>query len=438
MNKKNKKESDNEINSIEEETKIIEEIIKNKLINDIHLNKDYEESEDDEEDEDDLLEKDKITEEILDNKLSFIIPEEEEKSQNEINTNKRNVHKDIIEDLLIELFNYHYNSITKQKRKSPQARMFATKYHLEFFYTKLNINFINFSKYVLMILQQKMEELIEYIKNKFYKNKITIKDVLNIKKSLFLVGINIKKTFERTFEKTRNFDMSSILEVLFISEILNDNVIEINDEEYEEIINISKLDEKDNFEKYIEECKAYFENIENGEREEKDVEVEEEKINDYDYEEDKNEEIKNNEITNEIKEENKDINNNNDNDNDDLNKNKICKIKNEEKINNKIIKENEEKKNSDNENEEKPVSLEELVKYINSSDNKKKKKKKRKKKKKVEEHKDNNTDNNTDKEIEEKDDVIINFKSYIINYSDNLEIIEKIKPKISKSFLDKL
>ena len=87
-----------------------------------------------------------------------------------------------------------------------------------------------------------------------------------------------------------------------------------------------------------------------------------------------------------------------------------------------------------NDNEDKPVSLEELVKYINSSDNKKKKKKKRKKKKKVEEHK----DNNTDKEIEEKDDVILNFKSYIINYSDNLEIIEKIKPKISKSFLDKL
>ena len=431
MNKKNKKESDNEINSIEEETKIIEEIINNKLINDIHLNKDYEDSEDDEENEDDLLEKDKITEEILDNKLSFIIPEEEEKSQNEINTNKRNVHKDIIEDLLIELFNYHYNSITKQKRKSPQARMFATKYHLDFFYTKLNINFINFSKYVLMILQQKMEELIEYIKNKFYKNKITIKDVLNIKKSLFLVGINIKKTFERTFEKTRNFDMSSILEVLFISEILNDNEIEINDEEYEEIINISKLDEKDNFEKYIEECKAYFENIENGEREEKDIEVEEEKINEYDYEEDKNEEIKNNEIKEETKGE---IKNNNNNDNDDLNKNKNIKIKNEEKINNKIIKENEEKKNSDNDNEDKPVSLEELVKYINSSDNKKKKKKKRKKKKKVEEHK----DNNTDKEIEEKDDVIINFKSYIINYSDNLEIFEKIKPNISKSFLDKL
>ena len=432
MNKKNYKESDNEINSIEEETKIIEEIINNKLINNINLNQDYEYSEEDEEDEEDILEKDRITEEILDNKLSIIIPEEEEKSQNEINKNKRSVHKDLVEDLLIELFNYHYNGITKQKRKSPQARMFATKYRLEFFYTKLNINFINFSKYVLMILQQKMEELIEYIKDKFYKNKISIKDVLNIKKSLFLVGINIKKIFERSFEKTRNFDMSSILEVLFITEILNDNAIEINDDEYEEIINISKLDEKDNFEKYIEECKAYFEKIEKGEREEKDVEVEEEKINDYDNDDDKNEEIKNNEIKNEINEDNKDNKNNND-----LNKNKNDKVKNKEKINNKIIKENEEKNNSDKAITDNPVSLEELVNYINSSDNKKKKKKKRKKKKKVEENKENNIDK-VDKVNEEKDDVINNFKLYIKNYSENLANNQKIKPKISKSFLDKL
>ena len=32
--------------------------------------------------------------------------------------------------------------------------MFATKYHIEFFYTKLNINFINFSKYILLILEE--------------------------------------------------------------------------------------------------------------------------------------------------------------------------------------------------------------------------------------------------------------------------------------------
>ena len=271
MNEKIKKESENEFTSIEEENKIIEEIIKNRLlINETYFDKDYSDIEEDE-NEDDISEKDKITEEILDNKLSFIVPEENEKSQ-------RKIHKDIIEDLLIVLFNYHYDVITGKKRKSPQARMFATKYHIEFFYTKLNINFINFSKYILLILEQKIKELIEYMKNNIYKKKMSVQDVLDIKKSLYLVGINITKIFERPFEKTRNFDISSILEVLFISDILNNNDIDINDQEYEEIVNISKLDEKDNFEKYIEECKTYFEKIENGEREEEDVEVEEEKI----------------------------------------------------------------------------------------------------------------------------------------------------------------
>ena len=278
MNKIDKKESENEFHSLEEENRIIEDIIKNKLlISDIDLNKDYEDL-DEEENEDDISEKDKVTEEILDNKLSFIVHDEEEKIQDEINKNKRKIHKDIIEDLLIDLFNYHYNSITGQKRKSPKARMFATKYHIEFFYTKLNINFINFSKYILLILEQKIEELIEFIKNNIYKKKMTIRVVLDIKKSLFLVGIDVGKIFERPFENTRNFDISSVLEVLFISDILNDNDIDINDQEYEEIINISKLDEKDNFEKYIEECKTYFEKIQNGEREEEDVEVEEEKM----------------------------------------------------------------------------------------------------------------------------------------------------------------
>ena len=108
-----------------------------------------------------------------------------------------------------------------------------------------------------------------------------MKDILDIKKSLCLVGINIGKIFERAFENTKKFDISSVLEVLFITEILNDNDIDISDQEYEEIINISKLDEKDNFEKYVDECKSYFEKLENGEKDEEDVdvEVEEEKIN---------------------------------------------------------------------------------------------------------------------------------------------------------------
>ena len=293
--------------------------------------------------------------------------------------------------------------------------MFATKYHIEFFYTKLNINFINFSKYILLILEQKIEELIEYIKNNIYKKKMSVQDVLDIKKSLYLVGINITKIFERPFEKTRNFDISSVLEVLFISDILNNNDIDINDQEYEEIVNISKLDEKDNFEKYIEECKTYFEKIENGEREEEDVEVEEEKI----YEE-KNEEniiIEDNEKNKRIQRENEEINNN-------------------EKINKENKKESEEKNSNDKNIIEKneALTVDDLLKYINGSDDKKKKKRKRRKKKKVED----NTNMNYNKIKEEKDDVIESFKSYIINFSENLEKNQKIKPNISQSFLDKL
>ena len=422
MNKTIKKDSKNEFPSVEEENKIIEEIIRNQIINGANFNKEFEDFEEDDENDDDILEKDKITEEILDNKLSFIIPEENEKIEEDNNKNKRKIHKDIIEDLLIDLFNYHYNGIIGQKRKNPHARIFATKYHIEFFYTKLNINFVNFSKYILLILEQKIDELIEYIKKRFCTKKITIKDILDIKKSLCLVGINIGKIFELPFEKTRNFDISSVLEVLFITEILNDNDIDINDEDYEEIINISKLDEKDNFEKYVEECKTYFEKIENGEKEEEDVEVEEEKLNEEkEQTNNQNEKIDINEDKNKINNEENNLQNDKENINN-------IKIENEEKndsdkdINNiNIIEKNE------------SLSMDDLLKYINGTENKKKKKKKRKKKKKLEEKEYN-------KIIipEEKDEIYENFKSYIISFSENLEKNQKIKPHISQAFLDKL
>jgi hypothetical protein len=122
MEEKIKKESENEFTSIEEENKIIEEIIKNRLlINETNFDKDYEDLEEDE-NEDDISEKDKITEEILDNKLSFIVPEENEKTQEEINKNQRKIHKDIIEDLLIVLFNYHYDSICGKKKKESSSK----------------------------------------------------------------------------------------------------------------------------------------------------------------------------------------------------------------------------------------------------------------------------------------------------------------------------
>ena len=424
MNKKNKKESENEYPSIEEENRIIEEIIKNQIIKGTNLDKGYEDFEE-EENEEDILEKDKITEEILDNKFSFIVPEEEEKIEEEIN--QRKIQKIVIEDLLIELFEYHYNGMIGQKRKNPQSRVFATKYNIEFYYTKLNINFIKFSKYILLILEQKIEELIEYIKKKISKQKLSVKDILDIKKSLCLVGINIGKIFERAFENTKKFDISSVLEVLFITEILNDNDIDISDQEYEEIINISKLDEKDNFEKYVDECKSYFEKLENGEKDEEDVdvEVEEEKIN-----ENTDAKINENQIEEMNNKNNKNhINKKEENPNENMNK---INIEKEEKnnqdmdINNKIkilIEKNE------------SLTVEDLLKYIKEKKKKKKKKKKRRKKKKTEENK---NINNIDIQIEEKDGVVENFKSYIIDSYENIDKNQKIKPNLSQAFLDKL
>ena len=381
-----------------------EEIIRNKIIIEPYLKEELEEDEN----EDDILERDKITEEILDNNLSINIPEQ--KTQEEINKNERKINKDIIEDLFIELFEYHYKGITGQKRRNPQAKIFSTKYQIEFFYTKLNINFVNFSKYILLILEQKIDELIEYIKKKFYKN-LNIKVILDIKNSLNLVGIDIGKIFEHPFEKTRNFDVSSILEVLFIYDILNDNDIDISDEEYEEIINISKLDEKDNFEKYIEECKLFFEKIENGEREEEDVEVEEEKQDVEPKNKNEDEEIQTIDKNIEIKENN---------------------MPGKIELKSISCEDNKDKDKEENMINNENMTVEDLIKFINGTESKKKKKKKRKKKKKEQKI---NIDNS---EYEEKDEVIKNFKIYITNFSENLGKTDKIKPIISQEFLDKL
>ena len=62
----------------------------------------------------------------------------------------------------------------------------------------------------------------------------------------------------------------------------------------------------------------------------------------------------------------------------------------------------------------------------------KKKKKKRKKKAKVEQINKEDKDNNI------IDDVFENFKSNLIHFSDNLEKVKKIKPKISEAFIEKL
>ena len=346
---------DNKYSQLAKENEIIEEIINNPL-----LLKDIEDLEEEEE-EDSYSEKDKITEEILDNKLSFIIPEENESKQNEnknyIKKNSQKIHKDIIENLLIELFEYHYNDISTEKKMNLGNKILESKYHIGFFCIKLNKNF---SKYILLILEQKIYELIEHVE-KLIKTKVkSVKDILEIKNSLKLTGRDVEKIFEKPFQRTQTFDISSVLIVLFISDILNDNKINLTDDEYEEIIQAESYEEKDRFEKYIEECKSLFEKIENGENgeNEEDIEVyEEEKQNENEIENnDEINDINNNNITNDEKENEKEIENTKIEDNKDnkiqkneekkdiyiiediINKNKNTKIINS--INNENIKKN--------------------------------------------------------------------------------------------------
>ena len=282
----------NKYSKLSKEKEIIKEIIKEPSSpKDI---KDLEE----EKDKDSYSKRDKITEKILDNKLSFITSEENDQKEGESNCTNKNskIKKDIIDNLLIDIFEYHYNDISTEKKINLDNKICELKYYIEYFSKNLNQNF---SKYILLILDQKIYELIEYVEKLVDTKVKTVKDILVIKNSLKLVGNDINKIFEKSFEKTMSFDISSILIVLFISDILSDTKINLTDQEYEQIIQNESIDEKEKFEKYIEECKLYFEKFENGNNND-DIEGY------YDEENENQEEIES-------------INNNKDNDNDENN-----------------------------------------------------------------------------------------------------------------------
>lgn len=459
MSKKNNNKDSNENDSSEiaKENEKIEELINNPL-----LLKDYEDLEEEEELENSYTEKEQNMEEI---------------QQYNLIKNKKSpkIHKDIIGNLLIELFEYHYNEIPREKKLNLSNKILESKCTIEFFCTKLNQNF---SKYILVFLEHKIKELIKYTK-KYTKNLViskieSIKIILEVKNSLQLTGRDIIKIFEKPFQKTKNFDISSVLIIRFISDLLSAEKVSINDEEYGQIIQMDKYEENDRFEKYIEECRSYFEKIHNKEIEEdSDVEVYYEEENKIQTEpidiltKETNDSF-NNIIENEEKENiniiRKDsINaeeegNNNDNEEGKKVKNSeekkdifiigdiINKNNNPKKSSN--TQENKSKKANNNSNKSKKngaiienkvehySNIEDLVNYINGSDNKKKRKKKRKKKGKVAKAK--IIEEVKDSLGNEKDDIYESFKTDLINYTNNLKQVKKIRPKISDAFLEKL
>ncbi len=274
---------------------------------------------------------------------------------------------------------------------------------------------------------KKINELNDYVINKINEKKnITLLEIFKIKNDLKLTGKDINKIFEKPFQRAKSFDISSVIVVLFITHILNGNIAyQMTEKEYEQFIEIESIEEKDLFEKYIEQCKlSLFITEENNEKEKNENKIE--------NNENKNEECIQNNI----------IRNNVDNNNNNINKEKDLK-KEKNMINNNInhnlenISKNNNDKINKNNNEEKPKNfsdIEDLVEYINGNDNKKKRKKKRKKKTKVkivEEEKKENI------EIE-KDVVFENFKTNLIDFTENMKNFKKIKPKISEAFLEKL
>ena len=455
MSKKNNNKDSPENNSSEiaKENEKIEELINNPL-----LLKEYEDLEEEEDLENNYTEKEN--------------PEEIQQYNLIKNKKSPKIHKDIIGNLLIELFEYHYNEISREKKLDLSSKILESKCTVEFFCTKLNKNF---SKYILVILEQKIEELIKYTKKIVISKIESIKNILEVKSSLQLTGRDIIKIFEKPFQKTKNFDISSVLIIKFILNLFSVEKFKINDEEYGQIIEMDRYEEKDRFEKYIEECKSYFEKIQNGELEEdSDVEVYYEEENQIGNDQtdaltkETNDSSNNiteseeSEISNIIKKDGINIDEELTNDeNEKKRKNSeekkdifiigdiINKNNNPKKSsNNQEHKENKNKKVNSNSNKNKKncnnienkvehyLNIEDLVAYINGNNNKKKRKKKHKKKAKVskativEEVKDNIND--------EKDDVYEKFKTDLTNYTNNLKKVKKIKPKISDAFLEKL
>ena len=391
--------------------------------------------------------------------------------------NNKKIEEDI-EDLIIEIFVNRYNSYPNSTCElSPNA--LQSKKQSDLFCPKL----IEFSIYILSILQQKFYSFFEFLAKKINFRSLDLNDVKKIKEILYYTGIDLKKIFKKAFEKTSDFNISSILIIIFDEFLVKEK--RIKEEIIKELRNSPHYKEKEKFEKYLERAKKHYfgnddegddevdeeNNINNNEllsnyfstdydenaeynndndndniNETNDInvfnEIDNDEIDDnYDNENDeivsKKEENKNI-INQKINKENKNIseedkeninNYNNNNKNNDENYKDNKKVKNKGKNKSKK-KEN----NSENNNLIQNLNLDDLVNYINESDNKEKKKKKKKKKGKK---KQKNMEKEESKYVEE-DLIILDYKKSLEEYSNNIIKTKKIKPKYSEEFLKKL
>ena len=357
-----------------------------------------------------------------------------------INNNIENTKKleEDVEDLIIEIFVNRFN--TYPEKECPlSSNALASKKQIDVFCPK----FYEFSIYILSLLHKKIYDFFENLSKKIDFKSIPLNELNKIKEILFYTGVDIKIVFKKAFEKTKDFDLSKILMIMFDEYLIKSNKIieEIN----KEIKNSPFYQEKENFEQFLKKVKEniyYFDidkhtdackdNVYNNNNYYVLNDVNnKEKINNNDShnnnknnelisknKEDKNNDKKDTQINNNDKDEEKDNNNKNSCDNKEKRKNKK---KENIKENNNIIQN---------------LNIDDLVNYINDSGkgNKKKKKKKKKSKKQETIVKANEDQEN----YIEEDLVYLNYKTTLEEYSNNLLIKEKIKPHYSEEFLKKL
>ena len=398
--------------------------------------------------------------------------------------NNKKIEEDI-EDLIIEIFVNRYNSYPNSTCElSPNA--LQSKKQSDLFCPKL----IEFSIYILSIIHQKFYSFFEFLIKKINFRALDLSEVKKLKEILYYTGIDLKIIFKKAFEKTFDFNLSSILIIIFDEFLVKEN--RIKEEIIKELRSSPLYKEKEKFEKYLKIAKQQFFGNDN---EEEDQIDEENNINnnellsnyfstDYDENADNNNDINDandndndNNNDNDCANEANGINNFNDIDNDDEiddnydNENDEIVSKEEENkniINQKINKESkkineEDKENINNNNNEKyknnkksknkrknknkknennsennnliqNLNLDDLVNYINESDNKEKKKKKKKKKGKK---KQKNLEKEESNYVEE-DLIILDYKKSLEEYSNNIIHTKKVKPKYSEEFLKKL
>ena len=393
--------------------------------------------------------------------------------------NTNNIEKEI-EDLILEIFVNRFNSYPEKDYPLTDNAIESQK-QIELYCSK----FYEFSIYLLYIIYNKFYSFFENLLKKIDFKSLSISDINKIKEILYLTGVDIKIVFKKAFEKTCDFNLSSILIIIFDEYLVKEKKIKI----CKEIKNSQFYQEKEKFENYLKIVKQniyFFDSY-------IDIGIEKENSNDNQYcgeniyieynknQNNENEIINDNLITNkrnnedeEVEEENKSIksineennafdddinllkqellvndNNNQSNKenyhNNNVNNNNINKNINNIENNNNFNGANKEKnknkkieKNEENINKIQNLDIDDLVNYINNSENKSNKKKRKKKKKgKIQENIIEEKEKQENDYIEE-DIVIINYKKALEEFTKNVSNTKKIKPEYSEKFLQKI